>query len=376
MNFNKNKLDYLFSILEKQVDSLGRYNYKGNFEKDINFKFLLEESGDMTYHIGILLQILAFSYNFPEYKFISGEILYLILNVYLEKVFVNGFYGREILYKEEYERILPHQKHCTKGTFLGLDSGICNKWTEKNGFMIRYDISLDAISSLLAGFYFVYKNIPLYRRKIYEITYNMYKYYQKNNFFVKDIETGKPCRFGNHHPTFIPLGYLSNQMISILIGHPIKRNIIMEFILNNIRTYVTGLYKDKKDRFTYNGYMFMMILNALQDYIEDNNIKYIDYKCAIRNILKEAKGEQNLFFLKIANRFNLDYDPGLVSYDLDYYIVEGMSSSFKFNFVVDLKYRSVYNRWEKSAYMKTEKVSDLYYCNEDLLQAYFMYNKI
>jgi len=46
---SKENINYLFSILEKQIDVYGRYHYKG-VEKDIiQSRFLKEESGDMTY---------------------------------------------------------------------------------------------------------------------------------------------------------------------------------------------------------------------------------------------------------------------------------------------------------------------------------------
>lgn len=371
MGLSNNKIQELFEILDRQIDSIGRYNYKGNINMS-QFRFLLDESGDMTYHIGILLQILAFSYLDKNYTLFSKRLIDLFLNSYLERVFVNGFYGREILYKEEYESMPPHQKHCKESAFLGLDSGVCNKWVEKNGFMVRYDISLDAISSLLSGLYFIYKNIPEYQDRVHEIVLNMYNYYRKNNYFVRDIDTGESCRFGNHHPAFIPLGFLTKQLIYIILDYQIPRNWFMEFIINNIRTYVTGLYKDKMDRFNYNGYMFMMIIHAIQDYIYTNNIKDISYIPAIKNLLREAKGEQNLFFYKVAKKFNLEYDGGFIEENWDKYVVEGLSAGLKTNNIMPLEKRLLTNRWEKTAYILTNRLGDLYYCNEDLLQAHFI----
>jgi hypothetical protein len=382
VHLSKENINYLFSVLEKQIDVYGRYHYKG-VEKDIvQSRFLKEELGDMTYHIGILLQFLAFSYYNDDFKEKSKYIIDILLNKYLDIVSINGLIGREFLLKEEYETILlPHQYHCNKGTFFGLDSGICNKWFLKDNFYIRYDSSLDTISSILSGLYFISK-IDEFKEEVYNIVLNLKKYYEANNYFVVDINNNKPCRFGNHHPVIMPMGYLIYQLINIILRKKIRRNYFMELILNNIRTYWTGIFKNKKERFSYNGYMFMMIFNAIQDAILNINPKIrkrlnyenIDYRNGMQKILYEAKGEENIFYYKISKKYNLEYSLGRIHIDLNDCISKGISIEKESDFVVPLPYRIEINRWEKSAYKihYELKGSNIVYCNEDLLQANFM----
>ena len=380
---SKENIRYLFDILEKQIDVYGRYHYKG-IPKDIpQSRFLTEELGDMTYHTGILLQFLANSYYEIDSQEKSDYLIDVLLNKYLDSVSINGLIGREFLLVEEYNSILlPHQMHCSKGTFFGLDSGICNKWFLKDRYYIRYDVSLDTIISILSGLYFVSK-IEKYRERVVGVVSKLKDYYERNDYFVVDKENDRSCRFGNHHPAIMPLGYLVYQLIHIILKQEVNRNYLMEFILNNIRTYWTGVFKNKKERFSYNGYMFMMIFNAIQDALnrmdkaekERLNLKNLDYRKGMQRILNEAKGEENIYFFKIAKKYNLDYFLGRIGIDLNMCIVKGVSFQKDSDFVVPLPYRIEINRWEKSAYRMHHEISnsDIVFCNEDLLQASYVY---
>jgi hypothetical protein len=378
--FSEERLNYLFSILEKQVDSFGRYFYKGVYD---GFQ-VKEDQGDMTYHNGILLQILSFSVLKSEYKEFSKKLLRK-LSMYFNLVQANSLIGREFLFENEFNSLLPHEKHCRKGTFWGLDSGkVCNKWhiNYSNNY-IRYDISVDSLLSFLAGVLYIKSNFWLYDSNEKEIVVSFFErvrklksYYETNGYIVKDFENGKPCRFGNHYPYLTPMNYLLHYALDLILDKDPKENKIMEWLVNNTRTYLTGVFKDKKERFTYNGYMFAMIVSAINYYLKSKG-KPLKFLKGLQNILNEAKGEQNLFFLKIAKYFGLKYDPGIYTIVLDNYIVSGMSFNQKVNQVVNLSHRVYYNRWEKSAYTYSQKLEgqELYFCNEDLLQTYFIFEK-
>ena len=53
----KKEIKELIEVLNLQFDEYDRYWYKGT-----NSKTLKEESGDMTYHVGILLQAFSWMY--------------------------------------------------------------------------------------------------------------------------------------------------------------------------------------------------------------------------------------------------------------------------------------------------------------------------
>jgi len=379
--FSEEKLNHLFSILEKQVDSFGRYFYKGIYD---GFQ-VKEDQGDMTYHSGILLQILAFSVLDSKYKEFSKRLLRK-LSMYFTLVQANSLIGREFLFENEFNSLMPHEKHCRKGTFLGLDSGkVCNKWHINNkNIYIRYDISVDSLLSFLAGVLYLKSNFSLYDSKEKEIVASFFEkarmlksYYEINGYVIKDFENGKFCRFGNHYPYLTPMNYLLHYALDLILDKDPKDNIIMEWLINNIRTYLTEIFKSKKERFSYNGYMFAMIVSAINYYLKSKG-KPLKFLKGLQNILIEAKGEENLFFLKVAIYFGLKYAPIVYLNNLDDHVISGVSYTLKANSVIDLSHRIYYNRWEKSAYTYSLKLPypELELCNEDLLQAYFIFKKV
>jgi len=360
-----NREEELIEILKNQIDPYGRYHYHGISSKEERALSLKKEAGDMTYHTGIVLQFLAI-----RYLVNPSETLPIIESLfsYLEKVRINGIFRRELAFEEEYKRFFPSEKHCSKGTLFGLDSGPCAKWTLTKDGLVRYDVSLDAISSLVTGLYFVQKYIFPLRFKVLEWLEEMYNSYRKSHYMIRDLSNNKPCRFGNHIPYIIPLGYLVKNLLEYLLFGDCKRYWHMDFIIENLRTYVTGIFSNKKKRFAYNGYMFSMILNALSEFDPI-------YKKGLQNLLNEAKGEENLYFYALARKHNLNYKL-FFGTDLDKYIISGYEVNKFIGRITPLDQRLFINRWESSAYTLGIPIKlPLFYCNEDLLQAYWTYKE-
>jgi hypothetical protein len=376
--FKLSNENLLFNILENQIDNLGRYNYHGNLDQN-KFTRLYKESGDMTYHTGILLQFLPFRYfwiNDFQGKQRTLKIIELILKKYLDIVSIEGLPRREIALDEEYQRFLPIEKNCDTGALFGIDSGICNKWVKKDKYWVRYDVSLDALSSLIVGLYYTHRILNDFRGIIDGILNNWYSFYKENNFMVRDLENRKPARFGNHNPKIIPLGYLVMQLLCYMTDKPMINYSWMNFIIENLRTYITGVFLDKKSRYAYNGYMFMMVLDALLDFEKYYKIKRskTNYLKGIKNLLNEAKGEENLYFYIKAKKYGLDYPLIYIKegQDLYAYSNQGLYVNGRVGYITSLAHRKNINRWESSAYfISFEKVADLYYCNEDLLKVYW-----
>jgi len=144
-----------------------------------------------------------------------------------------------------------------------------------------------------------------------------------------------------------------------------------------MRTYLEPIIS-KQERFAYNNYMFTMLLVCLYDYNGS-------YKKGLTNLLKETQNEYNLFHHKINNYYKLLktylYANNLPLINFENEILESIIKQtgalcYESKNPLPLKERKFYNRFEKSAYIKCiDEVVKNYICNEDLLQAYYMFEE-
>ena len=354
----KKKIKELIEVLNLQFDEYDRYWYKGT-----NSKTLKEESGDMTYHVGILLQ--AFSWMYKKEPKIAKVFLKKIFS-YLKNVSYTSqfgkFYGRGFFLSTE--QALPSK---TKG----------QKWIIYEDKIIRVDLSSDAIMALLAGLYWCKKLVDDKEIKIECLATiaNIFSYYKKTNFRVLHPYSKKLMRFGNHE-NIIPI----KELVYILQGLSYELTFfdkIRKWFFENMRTYLEPIIS-KQERFAYNNYMFTMLLVCLYDYNGS-------YKKGLTNLLKETQNEYNLFHHKINNYYKLLktylYANNLPLINFENEILESIIKQtgalcYESKNPLPLKERKFYNRFEKSAYIKCiDEVVNNYICNEDLLQAYYMFEE-
>jgi len=337
----------------KFLSPIGSLDYKGldfPFTSVQNLKCYhnMFECGDMSYHTGVLLRALTWRYNFTKEKKKTEILILNILNYYqLSQTYNNGCLVRNWIRKEGYDQLPIHEKHGTlEANFFG-DS-------EPNGsyryrkvnhlqteYMIRYDISVDAIVSSFCGMYWAWKfGSEAIKLSVKNIAKNQLNYYRKNNWDIRD-EKGKLLRYGRHW-IINPICNASRKIITYLAEDKIEDS-MFDFFLNRFSTNIP--FKHDSERVQFNNYMSISAMAVLQD-------MGLNVKNSIKTLSKETSKEWNYLNNKIANYFlgenlEIDYNIPLTNYhSLNYKVVKQP--------VPHGKRHNPLNVWEVSAYRLSE----------------------
>lgn len=372
----------------KLISPLGQYHWRGKttpwkeyVTNQIGEDFHQGEDGDGCFHTSILLNALAWKYKNKPDELVLDNIK-KILSFYELGIEHSGHLIRNLVKLEAYFLFPKQEQHSDKFSFMGLfDNGPQMKYKDVTidgkTYMMRLDISMDAISNAITGLLYIHKFVKDIdvQNQVKNIVKAQYDYYEKNGWKIKD-ESGKIVRYGNHKPSLlvpmaIPVKYM---MEYALFGKVKKRYVHLDLILNSVfRTFIPGLYKTKETRRQFNNYMFMNAFFAVS-YFTDLKSRY---KKALIRLIKECRGEMNLFSEAIeaymANTIIMNKN--------DRFKLFPKKNKFplakkEINVVVPLLDRSGFNLWEESAYeiiLETRDLKDdIGY--EDYLQAWWLKN--
>lgn len=367
------------SLIEPQI---GGYHWRGRkFKSYINSdgKWYWDEAGDMTFHSAVLMNALAWAYKNTGREDIKNAISKLLDYFLLGQHERNGCLIRDFVDAEAYVKFPASEQNSDKEPGVGgglVDSGPAMKYLPVgltyNGnshlFMMRYDISMDAISQVVSALYWVKKFVPEFSNRVTEIASNQLKYYAANNWKILDSK-GKPVRYGDHTPSlFVPMGRFVQILLRHLTGRVEERKLLDRVLNLLLRTYIPGVYKSKKTRYQFNNYMFTNILFALVD-------AGYDFDALLKRMIGETADEYNYHSAAISN-YRYKTSLPIIQSDLDFVIRHTNWLTYVTS-PVALKpwVRYGNNCWEDSAYtMGTVPApEDIPLGQEDIIQAWYLY---
>ena len=235
--------------------------------------------------------------------------------------------------------------------------------------MMRYDISMDAISQVAAALYWVKKFVPEFSDRVMEIASNQLKYYATTGWKILDTKR-KPVRYGDHTPSlFVPMGRFVQILFCHLTGRVEERKFLDRVLNLLLRTYIPGVYKSKKTRYQFNNYMFTNILFALVD-------AGYDFNSLLKRMMKETEGEKNYHSAAISNYLYKTSLP-IIQGDSEFQLrLFNWTSYITIDTVVPPWLRYGNNCWEDSPYKMGDFPAndpDDILGQEDILQAWYLY---
>lgn len=366
------------------ISPIGQYHYRGKKYKEYlnpEGKWHYDEAGDATFHTAILCNSLTWAYkntdNKNKRKLYRDNIEKMLSYFILGQNNRDGCLIRDIVDSDAYVRFPKSEQNSDSYVKIGggiVDKGPSMKYTHVgisgHLYMMRYDISLDSISQVITALYWIRKFIPELTELVKSIAKKQLSYYEKNDWKIKDIQ-GHIVRYGDHTPCLlIPMGELVKLLLNEILDNSLKKNLNHKIINMFLRTYISGIYKSKRDRKQYNNYMFTNILFSLID-------SGYDFNRAIKRLIKETEGESNYFSNAVSNYlYNTEYPT--IQQDSNYKLREMSydSAPYKSYLPISPWLRYGWNAWECSPYLYSHPrmlPPDQALGQADIIQAWYLY---
>lgn len=364
----------LFDNAVSLISPLGQFHWRGkklpftiyNLSIIEGDKFHINEEGDALYHSSVLLTSLVFRYKnvINKEKPKTLEAIDSIINFYeLMLLHNDGFPVRNFVLKAAYDDFLLNNKHGDRGWSFNDKSGGHMRYKEvvinNNTYMMRYDISPDAILQMSIALYWTQKYVPKLKNKITKIINQVINGYNKNKWMIRDKENESLLRYGIHKPWFInPFAACIKIILNTVLNNKksISDIIFINIIIPIIRTYITGIYLSKQKRQQFNNFALMMAFSAMYD----SGIKKA--KRGLKRLIKETRGESNYFSNVVENWIEKKKVADIIQDDISILPINYHSIiTTKYNRPTTFERRVGYFWWEKSAYdivvkkLETEK---------------------
>lgn len=330
-------MEALIDACTSLISPLGQYHYKGSGPGGWHST----EDGDATYHTSILASALAFSYSAHPGRALPA--LQSIMGYYERMLNARGCIGRNFVTIDAYQNFIPAEQHCHKG--FSLKDEPCMKYQRLDyfGVMFRYDVSLDAISQAMTACYWIMWLVPSLAERARLVVKLQYDYYAKTGWRILD-QKDQVCRYGYHIAgLFNPMGVFTKLLMEHILGMPVKLGISAHILNHVFRTFVPGVYLDKRTRKQFNNYMAMQVLHALIH-------AGFDLNAVMKRLIAETLGEENLYAHAVSN---LLYGTQLPTMGPNFSMRKTTSSAYiAGDSVVPFAERSGFNYWEQSAYRR------------------------
>jgi hypothetical protein len=356
--------------LDRLVSPIGEFHWRGLNHLDKNHinnvnKFHSNEQGDATLHTGVLLKALVWKFHKTKCKVTLGIIHRLLYYFEIHTLNNRGMLGRNFVLKEFYDLFPDYGKNSDGETSAFKDDAgkhIRYREVSVDGkiYYQRYDISVDAVSHVIAGLYWCNKFIPEYSSRCINILRSIYDYYQTNNWIIKD-DNHREVRYGNHHPKINPFSRTNKIILEAVLNNKHIFSFLDYIVFNFLPVYLRRKHVRTHYFNTFIASSQFLILNDLG----------FNIKRGVKNLHKETRGDSNLYIQAIYEKIVNKKDILLPE---NWYIAKGHPIGSKnTNFPTVLEKRVGYCLWEFSPFRKTYyRLGDEITGNHDFLLVYWL----
>lgn len=350
--------------IENLVSPLGEFHWRGLNHPDkayLNNKneFHANEQGDSALHTGVLLMGLCWKYYQTENPMCLVIIKKLIDYFELHQGFNNGGLARSFVKEKFYEKFPDSERNSEKGNMRYRRVLI-----DKEYYWQRYDISIDAISHVIAGVYWAYKYTP-FKKQCLQILTNQLNYYEKSNWRIRD-DLGKIVRYGNHDPDTNLFSKINKIILNRIIHGKDYFNIIDNALYNSFPSIIGNSSINY-----FNSFIDITQILIMSDLGYDVNPRL--------NILyEEIKQDDNYFFNSVYNyikkqnilKTTQNLKEWVINIGHGYGLLKAKDN-------VPLNIKRGYFRWEFSPKVCYDKFAEGNEVtgNSDLLLAYYLHPK-
>ncbi|MDI7197093.1 hypothetical protein QMM61_10325 [Leptospira santarosai] len=349
---NSYKESQVYENAKYLTGPLGQVEYRGlDFFDNAAFngigKYNWQEAGDATFNVGVVLGAMAWKYKNTR----DPDTLFLIkryVNYYkLMQSLNNGGFGRNFVNIEAYNQFLP----CNKNGAVGVpaNNAPCGtmRYTdyvfEDQHYKFRYDFSLDAVIHSLIGLYWTYQYVDELKPDIVQICENLLRYYERNNYEVKD-SNNVVLRYGNHNPATNPVAKI-NEVILKYIARGQMTDLGAWKDIITLGSVVIGLVVQAEDANFFNHYMLLKGVGVLVNmgYPLQNGLKNLIN--AVNDQSHELADSMDIYFFQ-TSKIHVKDKGGFPLYN--YHCLADQT----FSDIIGLFDRKPYNKWEFSPYRR------------------------
>lgn len=284
------------------VSPIGSLDYKGlDWPKDApkianpHRLHNMYETGDTTYHTGVLLRALA--WRMRTFDTTKKEVMRLLRYFELSQAVNDGCLVRNWVRVEGYNQFDEINKNGTAGANWFGDcepEGSMRYRAVQHAnvnYMVRYDISVDAIVTAATGLYWAWVwGDEEVKQLVKQIATTQLDFYKRTNWQIRDDQNGTLLRYGRHWK-WNPLCNINSKILNYLATGK-KETFLLDWLLNKIVTKIPEQPRHEHNQF--NNYMTISALAVL------HHIGY-DVVVAISNLVKETAEESNYCNNKIFN---------------------------------------------------------------------------
>jgi hypothetical protein len=286
------------------LSPVGSLDYKGfdfpfSVVKNPNRLHNMFETGDTTYHTGVLLRALAWRWK-AKANHETEKAIFDILNYFtMSQKYNNGCLVRSWTRHEGYSHFPESEKNGTlEANWFG-ESAPEGSYRYRGvtymnaSYWLRYDISVDAIVTAFTGLYWVAKfGNDAMKSVVKDIAKSQLDYYRKNDWAIRD-DQGRLLRYGRHWQ-INPLCNINRKIITYLAEGGLVERSCYDFFLTRFSTNIP--FRHPSTRVQFNNYMSISALAVIQD-------MGIDVSRSIRTLAEETIAEWNWMNNKIAKYF-------------------------------------------------------------------------